>query len=394
MAPIDSTRPAAVPARPTPGPLADAAEGLLQNLVASVQDYAILLLDVEGHIATWNTGAERLKGWTEAEIVGRHFSTFYPPEDVAAGKPEWELEEAAATGRVEDESWRVRRDGTTFWANVVITALRDETGELRGYGKVTRDLTERRAQEEALRRSRDELEQTTRELRRSNADLEQFAFSASHDLQEPLRKIASFTQMLQSRYAGQLDDRADTYMELTVSGAKRMQTLIHDLLAFARAGHGDVVMRDVELSEVLAEVRSDLSAAVEESGAAIEVGDLPRVTGDRSLLTQLFQNLIANAVKFHGGGAPQVRVTAERDGERWRVRCTDDGIGVDPAAAERIFVAFQRLHSQSEFPGTGIGLALCRKIAEFHGGEMWLDTGHAGPGTSFVLTLPAAQAAG
>ncbi|HET6547321.1 MAG TPA: ATP-binding protein [Solirubrobacter sp.] len=230
------------------------------------------------------------------------------------------------------------------------------------------------------------------DLRRSNAELEQFAYVASHDLQEPLRKVASFCQLLQQRYGGQLDDRADQYIGFAVDGARRMQDLINDLLAFSRVGRIEHPHTDVDCDALLARARSDLSGAIEENGAEIVVsGPLPTVHGDPSLLRLVFQNLVGNAIKFRSDAAPVVRVDAERDGEEWRFRVADNGIGIDPQYEERIFVLFQRLHPRTVYDGTGIGLAMCRKIVEYHGGRMWLDTENSaeGGGSTFFFTLPA-----
>jgi signal transduction histidine kinase len=227
------------------------------------------------------------------------------------------------------------------------------------------------------------------DLVRSNQELEQFAYVASHDLQEPLRKVASFSQLLQQRYAGQLDERADQYIEFAVDGARRMQDLINDLLAFSRVGRLEQAHADVDCGRLVERASADLATMIEESGATIEAGPLPTVVGDAGLLRLVFQNLIGNAIKFRGDAPPVIRISAERDDGFWRFRCEDNGIGIDAEYADRIFVIFQRLHSRSSFEGTGIGLAMCRKIVEYHGGRMWLDTESAREGSAFCFTLPA-----
>jgi signal transduction histidine kinase len=227
------------------------------------------------------------------------------------------------------------------------------------------------------------------DLERSNTELEQFAYVASHDLQEPLRKVASFCQLLQQRYGGQLDERADQYIEFAVDGARRMQELINDLLAFSRVGRMERPHSRVDCNALVAQVRADLAAPLEETGAEIRADDLPAVDGDATLLRLVFQNLIGNAVKFRGERAPVVTIEAERDGAMWRFRCADNGIGIEAEYAERIFVIFQRLHPRTAYEGTGIGLAMCRKIVEYHGGRMWLATGGDGSGSTFCFTLPA-----
>jgi signal transduction histidine kinase len=239
----------------------------------------------------------------------------------------------------------------------------------------------------AVRDAGARLEHQAVELRRSNVELEQFAYVASHDLQEPLRKIASFCQALQRRYQGQLDERADQYIEFAVDGAKRMQILINDLLAFSRVGRGSRGNERLDVGELVAAACSSLSGAIEEAGASVVTGDLPVVRGDRALLVSVFQNLIANAVKFRGPEAPVVRIDARRAGDRWELACTDNGIGIEREYAERIFVIFQRLHPKERYPGTGIGLAMCRKIVEHHGGRIWLDSEYV-DGTCIRFTLP------
>jgi signal transduction histidine kinase len=226
------------------------------------------------------------------------------------------------------------------------------------------------------------------ELQRSNAELEQFAYVASHDLQEPLRKVTSFCQLLQRRYGGQLDERADQYIEFAVDGAKRMQVLINDLLAFSRVGRSAADLGPVASEEALAGATANLSAQLADSGAVIEAGPLPAVRAQLTLLTVVFQNLIGNALKFKGEQPPRVVVSAERDGAFWSFCVTDNGIGIEPQYADRVFLIFQRLHDRAAYPGTGIGLAMCRKIIEYFGGRIWLDTGVA-DGARFRFTVPA-----
>jgi signal transduction histidine kinase len=232
------------------------------------------------------------------------------------------------------------------------------------------------------------LEEQARELSRSNVELEQFAYVASHDLQEPLRKVASFCQALQRRYQGQLDDRADQYIEFAVDGAKRMQILINDLLVFSRVGRSGREHELIGAGELVAQACTALSGALDEAGAEVVVPpELPTVRGERALLASVFQNLIANAVKFHGPDPPVVRIGFRRDGGFWEFSCADNGIGIGPEYAERIFAIFQRLHAKEVYPGTGIGLAMCRKIVERHGGRIWLDTDPP-EGACFRFTLP------
>jgi signal transduction histidine kinase len=253
--------------------------------------------------------------------------------------------------------------------------------------RILADLSAVRAAHTSLEAAHASLEARTEDLQRSNAELEQFAYVASHDLQEPLRKVASFCQLLQRRYAGRLDEKADQYIEHAVDGAKRMQQLINDLLAFSRVGRTAQRREEVSCAILLAQAWANLGPAVRVSHATIEVGDLPVVQGETSLLTAVFQNLLSNALKFAGEQAPRISVSARREGEQWLFSFSDNGIGIPAEYAERIFVIFQRLHDRAAYPGTGIGLAMCRKIIEYHGGRIWLDT-TVTSGARFCFTLP------
>jgi signal transduction histidine kinase len=231
------------------------------------------------------------------------------------------------------------------------------------------------------------LQQHSEELERSNAELEQFAYVASHDLQEPLRKVAGFTQLLQRRYAGQLDARADQYIEFAVDGAQRMQALINDLLQYSRVGRSGREPALISSDAALNQARANLAAAMEETGATVQAGHLPLVLGELPLLTAVFQNLLSNALKFSGGKPPRVVITVTRDEPFWLFSFTDNGIGIEAEYADRIFVIFQRLHERSAYSGTGIGLAMTKKIIEYFGGKIWLDTTNT-EGARFLFTLP------
>jgi signal transduction histidine kinase len=236
------------------------------------------------------------------------------------------------------------------------------------------------------------LEARALELERSNAELEQFAYVASHDLQEPLRKVASFCQLLQRRYIGQLDARADQYIEYAVDGAHRMQALIDDLLAFSRVGRHEREAVLVSCASALSQARVNLASEIRKAGAVIETAELPSVRAEFPLLTSLFQNLIGNAIKFHGERPPVIRVSVtQQDDGFWCFSVADNGIGIAPDYADRIFVIFQRLHDRNSYAGTGIGLAMCRKIVEHYGGKIWLDTEYQ-DGAKFLFTLPVTPA--
>ncbi|HEX3906818.1 MAG TPA: ATP-binding protein [Mycobacteriales bacterium] len=253
--------------------------------------------------------------------------------------------------------------------------------------EIVRQLAEVERARVEIETARLTLARQAEDLARSNRDLEQFAYVASHDLQEPLRKVASFCQMLERRYTGQLDERADQYIAFAVDGAKRMQQLINDLLAFSRVGRMSAGMTQVSLRDCFETAVSNLTVSIDTADAVITHDPLPTVRGERTLLVQLFQNLIGNAIKFRGDETPKVHIGSTREGEFWEISCADNGIGIEPQYADRIFVIFQRLHGREEYTGTGIGLALCKRIVEYHGGELWLDT-TVTQGTTFRWTLP------
>ncbi|MCU4926341.1 PAS domain S-box protein [Halobacteria archaeon AArc-dxtr1] len=609
-------------------------ERRFRSLLDAIGEYAIVMLDREGTVVSWNEGAARINGYDTEEILGAPVSTFYTDDDREAGVPESHLAQARETGSIETESWRVRADGSTFWANVTITAIRDD-GELQGYATVTRDMTERRERERQLKHERDLTErlletapvgiavvdpdgttdrvnermvellgdrtpdaQTTatntgaafdgaddvlpiedwpaeqvfengvslhdhemlaagaagakrwlsinavpidddeqnptqavvtatditdlkaladrrkralrerekeftavqmatnllengdrpvddlltefarrlaqsfqyadhtgvriavddhevtiggyeaidrhitartttsngtpiavaavvhespltsgeepfldeeqelvetfarlvkfhfeqreyiEQLREETKRLEQFAYAASHDLQEPLRMISSYLQLIETRYAETLDDEGREFLEFAVDGAERMRAMVDGLLQYSRIETQGSPLEPIDLNAVLDDVRSDLEVKIAESGAEVTADSLPTVAGDASQLRQVFQNLLENAIEY-STDEPRIHISAERDDERWMLSVSDDGIGIAPDDVERIFEVFERLHTREEYSGTGIGLALCQRIVERHGGEIWIDS-EPGEGTTVSFTLPPA----
>ncbi|MGZ5303192.1 MAG: PAS domain-containing sensor histidine kinase, partial [Bacteroidia bacterium] len=517
---------------------------LYRLLVESVKDYAIFLLDKNGIITTWNEGARHIKQYTAAEIIGKHFSIFYPEEDILWGKPAYELKGALKEGRFEDEGWRVKKDGTQFWANVIITPVYNSRGEHIGFSKVTRDLTERRNAEQNLAESaeqfrilgesvpqmiwtslptgeafymnkrwveftgytineltgdqwhkvlhpddletainawselvdrqkeinievrlrrkdgvfrwhltralpvydkknnlilwvgshtdiddqksasvqiniankqlektvkqlefslkalreevnrreyiEEELIEKNRQLEISNNDLEQFAYVASHDLREPLRMIGSYTSLLLARY--NLDDPdIKEFAGFIEEGVSRMQILINDLLAYSRVGRTDIAFEQVEVSKMLEEAKETLRAEIENSNAKIFAPKLPVIEGVPSLISNLFQNLIGNAIKFRKPElTPEIRIDFTSTEEEWKFSVQDNGLGIPREYQSRIFIIFQRLHTRDKYDGTGIGLAICKKIAEFHGGKIWVES-EIGQGSTFYFTIAKQQ---
>jgi PAS domain S-box-containing protein len=373
-------------------------EARFRLLVENVVDYAILMLDTEGYIVSWNAGAERIHGYGSEEITGRHLSRFYPPEDAQSRRPEKALKIAAAEGRFEDEGWRMRKDGSRFWGSVVLTALKDNKGRLQGFVKMTRDTTERKKADEEIRELNASLEQrvtmrteellaSNEALRQSNEDLNQFAYAASHDLQEPLRMVALFSQMLQSAYSGRLDSEADQYISYVVNGATRMEQLLKDLLAYSQAGSStEGPAQPLDCQAVMEKVMLNLQIATEQNGASVTWSDLPTVPAHEVRMVQLFQNLVGNAIKYRGLESPKIRVSASPRKMGWMFCVEDNGIGIDPEYAQQIFGVFKRLHGP-KYPGTGIGLAICQRIVERYGGRIWVES-KLGEGSRFYFTLP------
>jgi PAS domain S-box-containing protein len=353
-----------------------------RRLVANVRDYAIFMLDPGGHIATWNAGATALSGYTEEEIVGRHFSTLYTAEDRARDHPARELEIAAREGRYEEENWRVRKDGTQFWANVVITAVRNDHGVLVSFAKVTRDLTARRAADQALERAH-------ARLRRSNEELDQFAVVAAHDLSAPLNTIAGFAALLGDALPPESPPEVLEYLGHIASSTTRMQALISGLLGYARSGEVAPSPQPVDLHTATERVVEDLAGAIRERGAHVVVSldAQARVLADRSDVEMVLRNLISNAIKFGRPEAPRVDVSVEPAEDDWRIVVADDGPGIEPADQGRIFDAFTRADPDPSREGTGLGLAICQRIVRRSGGALGVDstTGH---GSRFWFTLP------
>jgi signal transduction histidine kinase len=249
-------------------------------------------------------------------------------------------------------------------------------------------VVERTRARTELTRYSEELERHSRELERANGELKEFAYVASHDLSEPLRTISSFVQLLANRYRGRLDSDADEFIDFVVDGTERMRCLIDDLLGYSRVGSRPLDLEAVDCIRVLARVRLDLQEMIAESNASIEIGELPTITADSDQLQRLFENLISNAIKFGGPEPPRVRIFGERDGPKWRFSVIDNGIGIEPRHAERIFKVFQRLHAPGEYGGTGIGLSICKRIVERHGGRIWVEQAEGG-GSAFRFTIPA-----
>jgi PAS domain S-box-containing protein len=284
-------------------------------------------------------------------------------------------------------------DGASRWVALSGEPIFDEEGRFAGYRGVGQDITNRKRRGAALRRAHEDLERKATELERSNSELEQFAYVASHDLQEPLRMVSSYTQLVLRRYGDRLDGEAKEFMAYVVDGAARMKQLIEDLLAYSRVGTRGKEFKPVPLENAVRRAINNLRAAIEEAGAAVTYDALPTVVADDVQLAQLFQNLIGNALKFRAASVPRIHVSAKELETEWEFAVRDNGIGIEPQYFERIFMVFQQLHTKGEFPGTGIGLAICKKVAERHGGRIWVES-KPGEGSAFHFTLPKTRGTG
>jgi PAS domain S-box-containing protein len=365
-----------------------------RSLVQQVTDYGIFMMDEQGRIISWNEGARRIKGYEEPEINGKYFSIFYPEEDILNGKPAFELKQAREEGKYEEEGWRIRKDGTRFWANVVITPVYNNEGSLIGYSKVTRDLTERKEAEKALRDSYEryrelnqELKVTNAELSYANQELEQFTSIVSHDLQEPIRTIKSFLQLIDIKLSqGQYDD-LKTYITKSITAAVRMKELIQNLLHYSQLSKGELMEARVTVNELFNEALQNLKTTVDASNAQIIIeNEVNTLWGDRVQLVQLIQNLLSNALKFVDKDKPQIYIRCYKERGYVKFSVSDNGIGIAEGDLHKVFEIFRRLNTDKEYPGTGIGLAICKKIVDRHRGRIWPES-EPGRGTTFYFTI-------
>ena len=403
-------------------------------LVQSVKDYAIFMLDPEGRIVSWNEGAERIKGYAAHEIIGRSLTTFYPQKAVESGFPQHELEIARREGRFEDEGWRVRKDGSRFWANVVITALQGPDGRLEGFAKVTRDLTARREAEEQARRlaaeeaahaeaatqaeelaqlndrlqqqaielevalaatkaARDAAEQAAAAATEAYRELDQFAYVASHDLKAPLRGIANLAQWLQDDLGEQLSGDSAEHMRLLQGRVHRMEALIDGILAYSRAGRRLTAPEPVDTGALVHEVMEMLASPAEVTLEAPE--QFPTLEAERVPLQQVFMNLLGNAIKYTLAQRPDalVRIAWSDVGDGFEFAISDNGPGIAPEYHDRIWGIFQTLAPRDKVEGTGIGLSVVKKIVETRGGMVALESA-PGEGATFRFVWPKSVAAG
>jgi len=355
-------------------------EGRYRGLLEAAPD-GMVVVNQRGEIVLLNAQSEKQFGYLRNELIGRKVKSIIPEgfaERLIADGTRTAAEALAQHIGTGIELNGLRKDGSEFPIEIMLSPLESAEGIL--VTAAIRDITTRKEAEANL-------VQNVKELNRSNEELEQFAYVASHDLQEPLRMVASYTQLLSRRYKGKLDSDADEFIAFAVDGANRMQRLIQDLLTFSRVGKKGQDLLDISSDDALQQAILNLRGAIEDSGALVTHGPLPEVRANEIQLTQLFQNLVGNAIKYQGPGIPHIHISAAKNGApRWIFSVKDDGLGIDPQFFERIFGMFQRLHKRDEFAGTGMGLAICRKIVERHGGIISVES-TPGEGSTFHFTL-------
>jgi PAS domain S-box len=364
------------------------------RMIDEIEDYAIFMINRDGYIQNWNRGAEKIKGYKEDEIIGKHFSIFYTSEDKEKGIHQKLLQEAEKNGKALSEGWRVRKNGSRIWASILITALHDKYGNVIGFSKVTRDITERKITE-------DKIKQNNADLEFQNQELEQFAYAAAHDLKEPLRKIQFYSNYIAETIGNELPDKQKDYMNRAINAASRMQGLIDDLLTYSKTTSYSQQFEEVNLNAVLDEVLALHHTTIEKTNTQVKRTPMPIIMGIPFQCTQLLDNLIGNSLKYrHPHRVPQIIISAEKvsgasirenlihkQKDYYKISITDNGIGFEPGHADTIFNLFQRLHGGGSYSGTGIGLAICKRIVQNHKGFI-NAMGTPGQGAQFNIYLP------
>lgn len=353
----------------------------MDNILRSARDMAIIAADNDYRIKYYNPMAEKIFGYNAEKVVGR--TVFEVRQKLKAESDHFKR----AVNKIHNEGLysfiiEQKKDEKMQFIQIRISGILDINNKFIGYMLMAHDITERIEGERSLKRYVDE-------LARSNEELEQFAYVASHDLQEPLRMISSYLQLLERRYKGNLDKEADEFIWYAVDGVKRMQELINDILAYSRIGRKAKDFAHVDCNIVLRQVLINLQTVIEEKGAVIMCDPLPTVVADELQMNQLFQNLVANAIKFCDN-TPQLKIGAKRSGDEWLFSVGDNGVGIEREQFGRVFLMFQRLHSRKKYPGTGIGLPICKKIVERHGGRIWVES-EPGKGSNFYFTIPVSK---
>jgi PAS domain S-box-containing protein len=383
-----------------------------QLLVSSAKDFAIFTIDKEGYVNTWNSGAENLKGYAAKEIIGQSIDIFYTEAGIQREEPQKNLALALQNGHTETKGWRVRKDGSVFYANVVFTALVDDNGIFCGFAKVVRDVSELKKAESDMSDLNAGLEQRvhertdalgklnvelkgnvglrTEELLAANQEMEAFTYSVSHDLRAPLRSIIGFATILEEDYGSQLNDETRRITAIIKKSTLKMGCLIDDLLAFSKMGKQDIVKTEIDSSGMVKEVIKELLFFPQRNPIQWEVENLPSVYGDFNTLRQVWVNLISNAIKYSGKAkTPHITIGSFIREGQLSFFIKDNGVGFNNRYKDKLFKVFQRLHSADQFEGTGVGLALVAKIIAKHGGKVWAD-GEEGKKACFYFSVPIA----
>ncbi len=365
-------------------PLLDSPDQLAAVIGSSSE--AVVACDLDGRVGVWNDAAERLYGYRRPEIVGLPMTALLAPD--RRQEHDEVVERVLAGERVEHyETEHVARTGDRVEVSISVSAIRGRDGTIYGISTFARDVGERRHIERELAATRLQLERYAAELRRSNEELEQFAYVASHDLSEPLRVISGMLQLLGEEYADRFDEQGRDYVDRSVRAAARLRRLISDLLAYSRISRAPLAVVPVSLQQIAADVIADLEATQPDARGAVTATGLPLVCGDPGLLRRVLENLIGNGLKFNDSASPEVGLSARRDAGGWTLFVDDNGIGVPPEHAARIFEVFKRLHTRDAYEGSGIGLAVCARVVERHGGEIRAEP-RDGRGSRFSFTLP------
>lgn len=369
-----------------------------RDTVDLITSYAICTLNKEGYITDWNKGAELIEGWGRAEVLDRYFAFLYPDEEARAGKPEQNLRQAQDKGIYEEEAYRKRKDGTLFLADITISPIHDERDKLAGYIEVVKDVTERKLAETEqidanilLKQEIERRKKIEADLTLSNEELDAFASAASHDLQEPLRMVVSYLQLIERRYADRLDQDGIEFLHFAVDGASRMKTLINDLVEYSRIGTLGKPFVQVDMTVALQRALSNVAVVINETHAQITYDRLPVLLGDPVELTRLLQNLLVNAMKFRREEPLQIHIGVEEKEREWMFRVEDNGKGIEAKHFHTIFVIFKQLAKRREQTGSGVGLAIAKKIVAHHRGTIWVES-TVGKGSTFYFCIPKSRA--
>jgi PAS domain S-box-containing protein len=364
----------------------------LSKLLLEFKDYAIFITDISGNIVTWSEGAENIYGYSTKEVTGKHISIFYTPDEIQARLPWKILTKALENGRYEHEELKYRKNGTPFFANTVLNVLHYSDNSIRGFAKITRDITKQKKLEEENKVLTEQLEekvrQRTKELEIVNKELEAFSYSVSHDLRVPLRAISGFSNMLQEDYEDKLDKEGNRIIDVIVEKTKMMGQLIDDLLTFSKMARLEVVNEGIDMEYLAKKCIDDFLQNGKEVRYSVIINKMPSCRGDVSMLKQVWSNLLANAVKYSSKKEqPQIEIGAEESTDNITYYVRDNGTGFDMQYADKLFGVFQRLHRQDEFEGTGLGLALVKRIISKHGGEIWAEAA-LNKGATFYFSIP------